>query len=484
MRGPRPIHDSGFTVLEFVYASGILLVVAIGVIGAIAFTTQNAASSAVRVDALNLANQRIEQVRNMPYDNIGTVDDLGNPGEPPGSILTSETVDSRFTVQTVVGWARDPDTHRALYKTVRITVGWDEGTGGSVSVSSNVFGKSALVNTGDLAITVLDRDTGDSVNAARVTITPASGSARTVYSTESGEAFFGYLPTGSWAVAVTKAGYIFDSLTLPSATVTADLLTSVVAHVQRPSALRVRVTDSGGAVVDNVTVALIRSGTTVRTESTGADGMAVFGDLLVGTYQLHASASGRAPVDTVVNVAQGGQTYEVDLTMAQRAGLVVSVADSSGNALSGAAVRVTGPSPSTADIAGSPSVSGSNGEVSFGTPPDGTYTVTASMAGFGTMVVPVDYDGSNGPVQVVLSPQSSGSLTVHTVDNRGRSAGSEWVYVDGPNLSAWRQTTSTGYLTLEGLTPGSFEVTSYRSGRSYTVPVAAGSTAFIEVRVK
>jgi hypothetical protein len=169
--------------------------------------------------------------------------------------------------------------------------------------------------------------------------------------------------------------------------------------------------------------------------------------------------------------------------MPSRAGFLVRVVDSSGQALAGASVVVKGPAPSTANIAGSPAVTASNGEVSFGTPVDGTYTVTVSKSGYATSSVDFAYDGTVGLCEVELPTQSSGSMVIHTVDWSGRDQGRQYVIVTGPNYNQRLQTDWNGYLTLTGLTPGSYRVVSERSGRGYTVVVTAGGTSYIDVKV-
>lgn len=478
----RPLADDGFSVMEFVTAAMVLFIVAVGVLGAMSFASASSQSSALKTSALNIANQRLEQARNLPYDSVGVHYASGELGDPAGSILTPEAVGD-FTVETEVGWARDPDTGLSLYKQVSVVVSWTEGLGGSVSLSTNIFGKSELVNTGDLSFEIRDLDSNDLMQGAKVTISPASGSSRAVTTGADGVAFFGHLPTGTYTVSVTKSGYIFDPASVGTVTVTADLLTGVVGYLQHPSDLQVSVTSDGTTPISGVALTLTLPGGSTRTATSNGSGSASFDNLVVGSYQLRAEAIGRAAAQTSVNIAEGGQSYEVSLTMPSRAGFLVRVIDSSGQALSGASVAVQGPAPSTAHTAGSPAVTASNGEVSFGTPADGTYTITVSKSGYATSSVSFTYDGTVGLCEVQLSTQSSGSMVIHTVDRRGRDEGREYVVVTGPNYNQRLRTDTNGYLTLTGLTPGSYRVVSESSGRSYTVVVTAGGTSYIDVRV-
>jgi type II secretory pathway pseudopilin PulG len=56
--------DSGFTVVEYVIAAAILFIVSTGVMGALAYAATANASTAMRDQGLQVANQRMEQARN------------------------------------------------------------------------------------------------------------------------------------------------------------------------------------------------------------------------------------------------------------------------------------------------------------------------------------------------------------------------------------------------------------------------------------
>ena len=59
---------SGFTVVELVVAAAILFFISTAIMGALAYASTANASNAMRQNGLELANQRMEQARNLPYD--------------------------------------------------------------------------------------------------------------------------------------------------------------------------------------------------------------------------------------------------------------------------------------------------------------------------------------------------------------------------------------------------------------------------------
>lgn len=481
-------REHGFTVLEFVYASVILLIVAMGVMAVFTYSVQSSQSSSTKVDALNLANERIELIRNLPYDDVGLEDASGEPVDIPGSVQTPDVVGD-YTVDTAVRWSRDPDTGRAEYKIVDVTVAWTTGLGGEVTISSNVYGKSDLVNTGDISVTVLDYDTSEPIENARVTITPSTGTARALRTSENGEAFFGYLATGEYTVAVDYSGYIYDYVDLSTLTVAPDLLSSFVVRMQLPSTVRVTVTNAGGDPISDALVTLRRPDVPNQTLYTDVNGVAEFGNLLVANYTVTVEKSGYGQGSADAIVSDVGQTADVLVTMAPRNGLVVRAQDESGVAMAGVTVEVRGPSPATGHAAGSPSTTASNGEASFDSLVNGSYTITVTKTGFSPQTTTVAYDGSSvTPVTFTMTPILNGSLRVRTVNSSGNGKGYEYIRITGPDgYLLIARTDSSGYYTVTGLAPGSYTIQSDWDGSRYNrtynnIVISAGMQTYKEVR--
>lgn len=478
--------DSGFTVVEFVYAAAILFIVAMGVMTVFSYAVQSTQNSAIKVSALNLANERLETVRNLPYDAVGLTFADGSPAGIPGDVQTPVTVGD-YSVDTDVRWARDPSSGRALYKQVFVTVGWTKGRGGTVTVSSNVFGRSDLVNTGDLSVLVLDYDSNLPIEGAKVTITDSSGVARQLFADADGEVFFGYLKTGTYNLVVSKEGYIYDSVSLPSATVTADLLTPLVAKMQVPSTINVEVVDTDGNPVPGAAVTLRRTSWPNVNATTGSTGQVTFDNLLVAAYTVTVSKAGYSAANVNAPVITGGQTVDLTVQLSPRLGLVIRTSDSSDVPVSGVTVEVRGPAPSTAHATGSPKTTATNGEASFSGLADGTYTVTVSKTGYTSETRLVSYNGSNAPVAFTVSPITTGSLKIRTVDKWNAGMKNEQIRVTGPNgYLLIVKTDSQGYYTINDLPPGSYTIQSDWNGSTYrvtnNVTVSAGNETYKEVR--
>jgi type II secretory pathway pseudopilin PulG len=472
---------SGFTMAEVVFASAILFVVAVGSVGAFEYVGTSAVVAKEKVAALNLANQKLEEARNLPYDDVGIVRENGTFGDPAGTIPESEAVDE-FTVTTAVSWQVDEDSGRSTYKNIRITVSWDEPRHGEVVVSTAVFGKSYLTNIGDLKIAVQERDTGEPIHGAQVRVTPNGSGTRVLWTNTDGEVFFGAVPIGTAGLEVEATDWVFDPLELPSLDIVADLLDSVVVYGVQPCSSVVTVLDTSSTPIPNAVVTITDSHGREQGLSTNTDGEAFFQGLYPDSYTVDVTASGRAPAVGALGPMLSGGEYPLTLTMTPvvpPGSARVRVRDGSGVLLSGASVSLRGPSPASTIVPGSPMVTASSGEALFADVLSGTYTATVSKTGYSTSV------GSGAVVQpwetvidVVLQVDASPGILHVIIDSSSR----ERFVVTGPNNynSGTLRTSGGGHdYTLNGLTPGQYTVTPRRFAAK-TVYVSSGSTTEVQ----
>jgi len=284
--------DAGFTLIEILIATVIMLIVSMGVITALSFSGWATTFTGQRTKALNLANQYIEKARNLDYDKIGTYSDGGVYGEPPGDIHTPDVVGD-FTVTTRIYWQRDV-SRRSQYKNIEVTVTWTRPITGSVKLTTSIFGKTHLTNVGDLELTLLDHDTNQPIVGVPVTVVPqGSAQPRTVVTDASGVAFFGMVPTGQATVTMsTTTSWVFDKTTTADFPVinvsTGDVLSSYTIKGQKPSALQIRVIGTHGDGLSGVTVSMPVMGTT-QSGPTDPNGYITFTMLPQATYTVTAA---------------------------------------------------------------------------------------------------------------------------------------------------------------------------------------------------
>jgi prepilin-type N-terminal cleavage/methylation domain-containing protein len=479
-----PCRDQGFTVVELVVASAILLVASTGVLTSLTFAATTTAMGTVRTEALNLASQQLEQARNLPYDDVGIRYANGTYGDPAGSIPATQT-SGRFGITTQVSWTRDPSTGESEYKNIGITVSWTSPQQGSVYVASSIFGASALINIGDLSVTVTDRDSNLPISGASVLVTPAGGTTQRVVSTDaSGSAFFGALPLGTTGVAVSAVStlgetYVFEPVA--TTTIGPALLASDVVYGHLPSSIAVSVVDTGGAAVTGSAVTLTSVSSGQVTTQKLASGSYTFTGLLPGNYTLTATESGyyNSQVCSIAvgPSAPGGRKVSqivVLRPMPPPCTLKVFAKTASGVAIAGAMVHVTGPAPASTDATGSPqSTSSGSGEADFVQLTAGTYTVTATLANY-TTVAWTGPISAGQTVSITLVMSSTGELDVTAKNPGGVALSGVAVTMTGPSNQSGT-TSSSGVVKFPGSIVGTYTITGTLTG--YTTGTWTGTLA-------
>jgi type II secretory pathway pseudopilin PulG len=208
----------GFSLIESLIGILLIVVVFLGMVGAFRLGLKVLVQSKARVTALALANQRIEEIRNLPYNDVGTVG-----GIPPGVIPQTETKtlnNIEFTIATTIIYIDDPfdglapdDLISADYKRAKVKVFWPGIIGGEVILITDVAPKGieTVEGGGTLSITVLNA-TGDGVGQATVRVVndqvdpPIDASYLT---DDYGNLILAGAPTSTEAyqITVTKSGY-------------------------------------------------------------------------------------------------------------------------------------------------------------------------------------------------------------------------------------------------------------------------------------
>lgn len=142
----------GFSLLETIIGTALMLLVFVSIFGVIQMGMKLVAQSKAKVTALALANQKIELVRNFPYDSLGTTG-----GIPSGSIPETETIVRNkitYIVKTTVVYVDDSfdnlfpsDSLSTDYKRIKVKISWSEGGGGEVVLQTDAVPKG-IENTG------------------------------------------------------------------------------------------------------------------------------------------------------------------------------------------------------------------------------------------------------------------------------------------------------------------------------------------------
>lgn len=286
-RESAPRSAAGFTVVEIVIASAILLVVVMATMTSIAFASQSAQMSERRSEALAIANQQIEFARNLSFDDIATV--VPANGLPAGKIPGSQTIGA-YTVNTAVSYGTYQASSAARYKSMTVTVSWSSPTSGSVTLSTLIAGASGTqdYNFGTVVLSVTD-ESGSKVSGVQVILTDANSRSYSVVTTSTGTAEFDYVPAGAVTCTATKCGVLIDSAGT-SLTCTANQVTTYAVTAHTPHAGSIKVLASSGKLLSGIVVAL--SGpTSPPSQTTDANGVVTFTSLIAGTYTVATTAN-------------------------------------------------------------------------------------------------------------------------------------------------------------------------------------------------
>lgn len=213
---------SGNTLVEVIVAIGVFGVIAGALYSLFASGIALVRDNQARVTALAVANQQMEIIKNLPYDDIGT-----DGGVPDGSIAQNETVTYNnipFTITTSIEFVDDDydditptDPLNTDYKQVQLDITWPNMSSNTpVSLTTSIVpnGIESSEGGGTLWIEVFDPslETVPPVVGATVTIT-ATDTTPDVSVSEQTDADGRYILLGApvgieaYEVVVTKAGY-------------------------------------------------------------------------------------------------------------------------------------------------------------------------------------------------------------------------------------------------------------------------------------
>jgi len=249
--GRRDLY-SGFTLVEVLIGSSILLIVIVGIYSTFVSVIKTVQAARIKTDAMLLANEQIEVIRNLPYQDVGIEN-----GVPVGVVPRIKTLTRGGSTYNLVFYIRNVDdvfdgtlgstTHNDLapadYKQIEIDIG-------CATCRADLFPTSTIITSvaprnletttgnGSLIIKTFDSN-GDPVGGAGVHIVNNSGTTTIdISEITDNEGVFQLIDTPPGALVyqttVSKAGYSTDG--------------TVVASVSNPNPLNPPSTVAAGQV--------------------------------------------------------------------------------------------------------------------------------------------------------------------------------------------------------------------------------------------
>lgn len=222
------INTKGFTLIEVLVSLAITALFVVGIYNLILFSLKVTNDNKLRLSALTIADQKLELIRNLPYDSVGTTAGIVHGVVPDNQTLSHNN--GTFYINTLIKYIDDPfdgvasgtpnDLLANDYKQVRIQVSWVGPFGQkNVITFTNIAPQGIETNLGGgtLSINVINA-LGQAVSGATVSIRNASVTPTIDFSAETGangNLTFPGAPTSTekYQITVTKAGYSTCSTT-------------------------------------------------------------------------------------------------------------------------------------------------------------------------------------------------------------------------------------------------------------------------------
>lgn len=219
----RKVRNKGVSFVEVLITAAVIGLVFSGLIGSLQIMLSMIRDSAATAGAIALANQRIEFIRSLSYDDAGTVSGIPNGTIPQNATSTLNGIDyfERVLIEYVDApedgaGAADVNGIHADYKRVKVEYSWNtDGATSSIMLITNIVppGMETTLGGGTLTVNVFDA-TVQPVESAAVHLFNDTGTSTvdtTRYTNVDGVAMFaGTAANADYEITVTRAGWSTD----------------------------------------------------------------------------------------------------------------------------------------------------------------------------------------------------------------------------------------------------------------------------------
>ncbi len=221
--------NAGFSFIEALITIAIVVIVFGGLLSSIQFTAKLIGHSKAKAGANALATERMEYIRSLDYDSVGTEGGVpsGNLPQATSTTLNGVTYFERLLVEYVDDeadgfGAEDENAILADYKRVKVEYSWNNrGATSSVELISNIIppGIETTEGGGTIKVNVFDASvlpvSGASVRFVNNTLDPAIDTTR--YTNVDGVVYLSGAPEGAdYEIYASKSDYSSDGTVTPS----------------------------------------------------------------------------------------------------------------------------------------------------------------------------------------------------------------------------------------------------------------------------
>jgi hypothetical protein len=411
----------------------------------------------------------------------GTVMDTESPAQPvTGASVTytgtGGTTGTGTTAANASGAYTFSGVPRGTYSVSVTEPGYTTPLAQNVTVTGGTTATANFVMAANSSIsgTVSDTESpAEPVNGATVSYTgTGTSTGRGTIPTSSGGTYtFNGVPPGTYSVSVSDTG--FTSPSAQNVTVVANTpLTGVDFTLTANSGISGTVTDSSHNPIPMATITYTGTGSSTGSGSIPtSSGSYSFSGVPPGTFTVSASAPGYStPAAQKVTVPANG-TATANFTLTQVGTISGTVTANGGGGLDGATVTYTGPGGT-----GTTNTSDTAGEYQLTDVPAGSYSVTASYAGYAPETFTVTVNGNTVTQPFVLTAGTDGSIAGTVIDVQTSQPIAGASVSDGIDPSVL--TDGSGNYVIENVAPNTDTVTASMSGYvTGTTSVTVSSSA-------
>jgi photosystem II stability/assembly factor-like uncharacterized protein len=363
------------------------------------------------------------------------------------------------------------------YNVTAVATGFFAVTESAAVSSSKTTTLNFRLSTGGKIAGTVTSSSGAAIPGASVHILGGSVTQDFTLTTNASGAYAtGFVPTGSYTIIVSAAGFATQTkgtnvTSGQTSTVNFTLLSAAGAGALVGTVVNI----SNNAPISGATVSFSGGSTT-----TDSNGFYQFTNVVAGTYNVTATHTGFFSSTQSATVTSGGTTT-LNFKLATGGKLAGTVKNSSGAAVSGATINISGGSVATTVTL----TTSSTGAYATNFIPVGTYTITVSATGFTTQSKTATVNtGQTTTVNFTLSAGGGTGTLSGTVVNISTNAAISGATVSFSGGST--TTNSSGFYQFTNVAAGTYNVTASHTGffsSTQSATVTAGATTTLNFKL-
>ncbi|RJQ32382.1 MAG: hypothetical protein C4562_03245 [Actinobacteria bacterium] len=327
--------EKGSALAEVMVSLLILQAILVAIVPSFMYSNEQTGKNRCKTIAYNLANEKMEYIKSLPYDSVGIGYDSNGDrqiGNPDGVLRSSENINREgynFQVRLWVNWVDDPfddvaptDSDSRDYKQVKLIITELSGLLPKViTMYTNITRQSQeqIAEGGNIHVTVVKLD-GTPIEDVDINIIDGPSSPKHDLTDASGQCLFPVLDPsvedGDYVLTASKEGYVADSAQ-KTATVNLGQTTEVQFVMEQPGQLIVHLEDLLGNPIDKNSDLVLENTYGEELTYHESTGEFVINNLFPGTWDITANAASYETATALAEITSNGTT-EITIQMTPR----------------------------------------------------------------------------------------------------------------------------------------------------------------------